>query len=168
MTTRFRPLAALAAFAAALLTLGLISIATAGAKPVRIVGSAAAGRSDSGTAYFSINRDAGGFEYATGSFADKVLGQGVISYKLKLLPKGVTSVNVSSKKVVLYTGTGSLTGTATATIEIGATSETITNGKLTLKQGSGSQKGHSLVATFSGTGNLSTNVYVFKFKGTYK
>jgi hypothetical protein len=126
-----------------------------------------AGKRDNGTAYISINRTGGGHEYASGTNTDKVLGKGAITYVLKLA-SSTGEVKLTSKHVVLYTPTGSLTGTGSADVTFAGNAETIKNGKLDLTTGRGSQKGHTLKATFSGTGSTTSNVYVFHYKGTYK
>ncbi len=125
------------------------------------------GKKDSGTAYVAITHTAGGLEYAAGSNQDKVLGKGAVTYILKV---GATAngVTITSKHVTLYTGTGSLSGTGSAKVTVVGNTETLTGGKLDLKKGKGSQKGHSLVATFTGTGNTTTSQFVFHYKGTYK
>jgi hypothetical protein len=69
---------------------------------------------------------------------------------------------------VLYTATGSLTGTGSALVTVAGNNEIIKNGKLSLTKGAGAQKGHSFVGTFTGTGSLTTNRFVFKYKGTLK
>jgi hypothetical protein len=126
------------------------------------------GKGDSGVAYVSITRTVKGIEYAAGTNSDKVLGSGAVTYDIALLPGPSGTFKVTSKKVVLYTPTGSLTGTATATVLIGPKTEKITNGKLNLTKGAGSQKGHSYVGTFTGSADLVANQLVFNTKGTYK
>jgi hypothetical protein len=62
-----------------------------------------------------------------------------------------------------------LTGTATSKLTPGANgAATITDGKLKASHGTGAQKGHSMTATFSGTGSLTTQTYKLTYKGTYK
>ncbi len=157
MSKSRRPLALLAV-GCALLALAASAL---GAKPKK-------GKADSGTAYASITHVVGSIQIADGDYIDKILGDGVISYRIALLPGPNGTFHVSTKKVTLYTGTGSLSGTATATVALSGTTETITNGKLSLTKGAGSLKGHSFVGTFTGTGDLSKNLLVFHDKGTYK
>jgi len=154
----------LLAVAAAVLT-SLALIAAADANPGRMVGGTGP-QSDSGTAYFAITHSKGGLEYAAGNNTDKLLGTGAATYALKLLPNKNGSFSVTSKNVVFYTGKGSLSGTAKATVDVTSTAETITGGKLTLTKGFGSLKGDELTAKFTGTANLKTNQFVFKYKGT--
>jgi hypothetical protein len=85
-----------------------------------------------------------------------------------LSPTTSGAITVTAKKVTFYNGTGSLSGTATATVNTSGTTQTITGGKLKLTKGTGSQKGHSLTATFTGTADLAKNQYAFHYKGTYK
>ena len=44
----------------------------------------------------------------------------------------------------------------------------MTDGKLNLTKGTGGQKGHSLVGTFTGTGDPASTEYRFAFKATYR
>jgi hypothetical protein len=70
--------------------------------------------------------------------------------------------------VDLFTGTGELSGTATATLTASASGgATVTAGKLTLRTGRGSLAGHTLSASFSGTGRLGGG-YMFTYHGTYR
>jgi hypothetical protein len=150
------------AAAAALLSLGLVASAQG-----RMVGAGAPPRPDSGTANFAITNTTKKLEYAAGHFTDKVLGSGAITYQLKILPGATGTYKVTSKKVVLYTGKGSLSGTATALVTVTKTSETITDGKLNLTKGFGSLKGDSLKVKFTGTANLSANQYAFSYSGKF-
>ncbi len=128
------------------------------------------GRADSGTAYFSITHTAGKTQIAAGNDTDRILGEGASTYKIGLSPHPSTgTVTLTFNKFTLFTPTGSLSGKATATLNNNTNSmQMITNGKLTLDHGFGSQKGHSLVAKFTGTANLTANQYVFHYQGTYK
>jgi hypothetical protein len=152
----------LVALAATVLAFGLIT--TAEGRPVGTSGPA---RSDSGIAYFSITHDAKGLEYAAGNVTDKVFGTSAITYVLKIVSsKTKGSIGVKATKVVLYTATGSLSGTATATINnISSATQTITNGKLKLDKGAGALKGAKLTAKFSGTSDLTNNTLVFHYTG---
>jgi len=150
----------ISALAAAALAAGSLVLATgAGAK--------SSGKADSGTAYFSITHAANGIDFAAGQGTDKVLGASAATYQIALGASNGT-ITVTVKKVTIYNGTGSLSGTATATVTTSGSTQTITGGKLKLTKGTGSQKGHSLKATFTGTANIATNQYVFHYKGTYK
>lgn len=128
------------------------------------------GKTDSGTAYAATTHTAGGFSYLAGDNTDKVLGAGAVTFKVKTgtgSKPGTVSLNI--KPVQVFTATGSLIGTGSSTLTVvSATSVTITNGKLDLTKGTGAQKGHTLVATFTGTGDPATGTYVFHYKGTYK
>ncbi|MGH2869516.1 MAG: hypothetical protein ACRDNK_18375, partial [Solirubrobacteraceae bacterium] len=125
-----------AAMATTLAATALVASA-AGATKV----GAGAPQKDSGTTYASITHTRGNLQIAAGNNYDKVLGEGTISYQLKLLPAGNGTVKVRVPKVVLFTTTGSLTGTASATVTANANSQTITNGKLNLTKGTGGLKG---------------------------
>jgi hypothetical protein len=153
----------LAATVGALGAIALLSLAGTA------IGAASKGKADSGTSYVAITHTAGGYEYTAGNNTDKILGVGAITYKLKLGLSKPGVYKVTAKPVVAYSSTGSLTGTGSATLTVAKNNTaTITGGKLSLTKGAGSQKGHTLVATFTGTGNVAAGVYKFTYKGTYK
>jgi hypothetical protein len=154
----------LAATVGALGAIALLSLAG-----TAIGAGATKGKADSGTSYVAITHTSGGFEYTAGNNTDKLLGVGAITYKLKLGPSKAGVYKVTANPVVLYTGTGSLTGTGSATLTVANDgSATVTGGKLNLTKGTGSQKGHSVVATFTGKGSVAAGTYKFTYKGTYK
>jgi hypothetical protein len=144
---------------------GLAAGSEARPLPLRMVGGAAPALTDSGSAYFAVVHATSTTESAAGTISDKRLGTGAVTYSLKVLPAATGTFKVTAKKVVLYTGKGSLQGTATATITLTKTTETITDGKLKLTKGFGSLAGSSLIATFTGTANLAGNQFAFKYKG---
>lgn len=126
-------------------------------------------KSVTGTAYVGENHVVGAIHYFAGPTSDNVLGSGAITFPspITVTPGGV--VQFSSSQVTLFTKTGSLSGTASADVTASsATQAAVTNGKLSLTKGTGAEKGHSLVGTFTGTGNPSTTEYVFNYKATYK
>jgi hypothetical protein len=125
------------------------------------------GKSDSGTAYASINHTANGVEDVSATVSDKLLGRDAITAPVTLAASG-GAFKLSSSHAVLYTGTGSLVGTLSATVTVSGTTETLSNGKLNLTTGKGSQTGHSLVGTFTGTGSASSNQFTLHYRGTYK
>jgi hypothetical protein len=153
----------LAALAATALTATALIASTADGKTK--VGGAPAPRTDSGVSDASITHTSNGLQIAAGNNYDKVLGEGAITYRLKLLPAGNGTFSVTVPKVVLYTASGSITGTASAKVAVNGTAETITNGKLNLTKGAGSLKGHQFSGTFTGTGDLAKNLITFKYKG---
>ena len=127
------------------------------------------GKADSGTTYASIVHSANGYQYAAGTGTDQLLGTDAITYRIKLSPGTQPATEtITASPVVLYTKTGALTGTATATLVFVGTTEQIKDGKLKLTSGSGSLKGHSFTGTFTGTGNTTANQFVFQDKGTLK
>jgi hypothetical protein len=76
---------------------------------------------------------------------------------------------VTTKPVVLFFKDGTMTGAASSKLTVGKNgSATITNGKLTAAHGTGAQKGHSIVDTFTGTGNLTSSTYKITYKGIYR
>lgn len=149
-----------------LAVLGSLTLVAYGAASV--AARPGAGRSDHGTAYASINRVAGGNQYGSGTNTDAVLGSSGITFTATLTSAGGGKLTLNIKKIVLYAKTGSLTGTGSATVTVSGTTETFSGGKLKLTKGAGSQKGHSLTGTFTGSGSASSNEFTLKYKGTYK
>ncbi len=149
--------------AVAMLAMGATAFAATGkAKPKK-------GKADSGTAYVGTTHTAGAYEYLAGDNTDRLFGAGAVTYRLKASPSTPGSLKLTTNPVILFTATGSLRGTGSATLTItSATTATVSNGKLNLTKGTGTQKGHSLIATFTGSGNPTTGQYVFHYKGTYK
>ncbi len=115
----------------------------------------------------SITYSAGRYQYAAGNLSDKILGDGAITYKLKLASVS-GQLTLTSKHVVLYTSRGSLTGTGSALVTVSGTTETITAGRLSLTNGAGSLRHHALVAKFTGSGDLTANSFTFNYKGRYR
>jgi hypothetical protein len=152
----------LVAVAATALAGTALIASTAGATKV----GGPAPQKDSGVSYASITHTKGSLQIAAGNNYDKVLGEGAITYQLKLLPNGNGTFSVKVPKVVLFTPTGSMSGTSSATVTITGTSETITNGKLNLTKGAGSLKGHKFTGTVTGSGDVSKNLIQFHYKGT--
>jgi hypothetical protein len=126
---------------AALAIVVAVASVTAGA----IAASGGSARKTSGTAYLGPTaRTAPGLVYYAGFNSDKVLGQGAVTYTIKPTSASSGTITATAKKVTLWTS----------------------NGKLT--RGTGGQTGHSLVGTFTGTGNIVSGQYVFHYKATYK
>jgi hypothetical protein len=153
-----------------LLGLATALVALISANPVAAAASARPrARADRGTAAVATTpRTSGATQYVAGFDSDAVLGQGAITYVITAIPTSAKGTfSLVAHHVVLYTGTGELTGTATATLTAGAGGHaSITAGRLTLRTGSGSLAGHSLTARFSGTGQLGGG-YTFTYHGTY-
>lgn len=158
--TRFR-----IAVGATLLAGGASIALFAGAVGAR---TSAKGKHDTATGYVSVNRSAGGFTYASGIIYDKLLGADAVALKLTLKHVSGGTFKATSSNTVLYTGTGSLKGSSSATVTISGSTQTFSNGKINLTKGAGSQKGHSLVGTYSGSGSITKNQSTLKFSGTYK
>ena len=128
------------------------------------------GKTDSGTTWVATTPETlGTTQYVAGFDSDKRLGHAAITYVIKAVPNSATgTVSLVAHDVRLYTGTGELSGGATATlIATGNGHATITNGKLTLDTGKGSLANHELTATFSGAGTLGGG-YTFTYRGTYR
>lgn len=162
MIMRAHSLRAIAAVlaAVALLVLGT-SAHAAGAKT---------GRADSSKLYLAITHTAGGFNYSAGDGTDRLLGPVVVTYKLKPISTRNGKLKITVPKARLWVSNGTLSGTASAdlTVTDSKGDARLTNGKFSLTKGSGGQKGHSEVGTFTGTGNLTSGTYTLVTKGTYK
>ncbi len=155
----------LAAIAAGLMaTLALAAVAF-GALPSRMVGSGNPIHPDSGTVRAATTHTSGQTEYVVGNVSDKVLGTAVISYAIKATSRANGSYHLDGTKVTAYTSTGSLTGTASATLTITTSSNKITNGTIKLTKGFGSLKNDTLTATFTGTDNVAANQLTLTYKG---
>ena len=127
-------------------------------------------KADSGTAAVATTpRTSGAKQYVAGFDSDAVLGHVAITYVITTIPTSAQGTfTLVAHHVDLYTGTGDLSGTATATLTASATGDaTVTAGKLTLNTGRGSLAGHILIASFSGTGRLGGG-YAFTYHGTYR
>ena len=154
-------------FAVVAAAFAAISLIAVGAGAVGVKGK---GKPDSGTAYVAITHTVGKIQFAAGNVKDKVLGQGAITYKITVgTGTKPGSLKVSANPVTIFTKTGELTGTATATLIVNSNgTASFSNGKLNLTKGTGGQKGHSFIGTFTGTAASATGPYVFHDKGTYK
>jgi hypothetical protein len=146
--------------------LGTVALVALGAASV--AARPGAGKSDHGTAYASINRVVSGKEYGSATNTDAVLGPSAITFTATVTSAGGGKLTLNIEKLVLYGKTGSLTGTGTATVTLSGSTETFSDGKLNLTKGAGSQKGHSFVGTFTGSGDVTKNQFTLKYKGTYK
>jgi hypothetical protein len=127
-------------------------------------------RTDRGTAAVATTPwTSGATQYVAGFDSDAILGHGAITYVITAIPTSAKGTfSLVAHNVILYTGTGELSGTATATLTATAGGQaTITAGKLTLNSGRGSLAGHGLRASFSGTGRLGGG-YTFTYHGAYR
>jgi hypothetical protein len=127
-------------------------------------------KTDRGTvAVATTPRTAGTTQYVAGFDSDAILGHGAITYVITAIPTSARGTfSLVAHKVILYNGTGELSGTATATLTATAGGQaSVTGGKLNLATGRGSLAGHSLTARFSGTGQLGGG-YTFSYHGTYR
>ena len=151
---------------------GAVTVITAGTLTALAANAQAGtpGRPDSGTAYVATTpKTAGTTQYIAGFDTDGVLGDTAITYVITTVPTSTTGVvSLSARQVRLYTGRGELSGTATATLTAGADgSAMITGGELDLTVGTGTLRGHRLIATFTGTGHLDGG-YTFNYQGTFR
>jgi hypothetical protein len=134
------------------------------------IGATSKGKADTATAYVAITHTVGKTQFAAGNVTDKVLGAGAITFKITVgVGTKPGTLKVIANPVTLFTKTGALSGTGTASITVNSNgSATFTGGKLKLTKGGGAQKGHSFIGTFTGTAASPTGPYVFHEKGTYK
>jgi hypothetical protein len=146
---------------ASILTIGLLSafVAGAGAKTTKVT------KKDSGTAYAAIVHTSGKTQYIAGYTVDKLFGRTATTYLTTVSTGSTGTLNVTAKRVTLYTPTGTLFGTATATENLATGA--LTNGKLLLTHGTGAQKGHSFKGTFTGNGDIAKGLFTFNYKGIY-
>ena len=133
------------------------------------VGAKSSGKADSGTVYFAVTHTVGAKQYAAGNANDRLFGSGAVTYVNVAKANPTGTIIVTTKPVVLFFKDGTMTGVATSKLTIGKNgTATITDGKLTAAHGTGGQKGHSFVDTFTGTGNATTSNYKIIYKGTYR
>jgi len=150
-------------------TAGVLSACAVLALGAGAVGAKATGTHDSGVIFFATTHNANGITYAAGNATDSLFGTEAVTYAIKTAPTTPGSVKVTAKPVTTWTKTGTLSGTATATLTVGANGKaTFTNGQVSQTKGTGTLKGHSLTATFTGSGNTTTGTYQITYKGTYK
>lgn len=148
--------------------LGLLAAVAVAAATTASVGATSAGRADSGTVYFAQTHTVHGIIFAAGNGTDKLFGTEAVTYSIKAQPTKPGSVKLTVNPVT-WGKTGTLSGTATATLTVAANgAATITKGKLSETRGTGGLTGHSITATFSGVGNSTTGIYKITYKGTYK
>ena len=148
----------------------LLAGATAAALVCTALASAAGARTDpqrdSGTSWFAVTHVVNGVEHAAGQVSDKRLGNGAVTYLLKLVTTTSGTVNINASNFTIWTAKGSLSGTATATLTVAPNgTDQITNGKAKLTKGTGALKGDKLIGTFSGGGSTTTNQFKITYTG---
>lgn len=128
------------------------------------------GRKSTGTVYLATTHLGKGFVWAAGNTFDKVLGNGAVSYKVKVSAgSGAGTFQFSVRRAHVFTATGSFVGKVTATQTIDKNGNaTISNGRFSFTKGFGSLKGHSYKGTFTGSGSAVTGRYTIQTKGIYK
>lgn len=125
-------------------------------------------RATSGTAWVGVSHQSGGFSYISGDVKDKVFGRAAISYKTKI-NASTSGIRVVSPEVVLFTSKGSFVGTGSGDVKVNSDgSQTVSNGVVTFKRGTGQLKGHTGSLKFGGKYDPKTGIYTFKYKGTYR
>jgi hypothetical protein len=149
---------------------GLIGTSALVALAPATVGAKTTGRPDSGVLYVAITHTVGSTNYLAGNAADKILGSSAVLYTAKV-GTGSTpgTFKVTANPVTVFTKTGSLSGTGSATLIVNTDGTvTFTDGKLTLAKGADGQKGHRFVGTFMGSGKSATGPFVYDYKGIYR
>lgn len=140
------------------------------------IGASGGARRTGGTVYVAQAPKPGSLVYDSGFVYDKVLGPGAVTFVTKALGSPSGTITIKSKPVTIYTPNGSLSGTGSGSLTITNNPDpgdvTVTNGKLRLNHGTGRLAGHSLSATFSGSGNIGgahvPDSYTFRYKGVYR
>jgi hypothetical protein len=140
------------------------------------IGAAGGGTRTSGTVYVGQAPKPSSLVYDAGFIYDKVLGQGAVTFVTKAVGSPTGAITIKSKPVTIYTPNGSLRGTGSGLLTITNKPRPgdamVTDGKLLLNHGTGRLAGHSLRATFSGTGNIGgpniPDFYTFRYKGVYR
>jgi hypothetical protein len=126
----------------------------------------------SGTVYVGTTPKPGALLYVAGFATDKVLGPTAVTYVIKPTSAMSGTLTANVKKITVWAKDGTLSGKGSATVTITnkpkAGDATVSNGKASLKQGTGCQVGHSLIVTFTGHGNAISGQYVFNYKGSYR
>ncbi len=135
-----------------------------------VVSAKPSGKKDSGIVYAAITHVVGGkTEYIAGQGTDKLFGPTAVTFTAKVAAGTPGTVVVTVKPVTIYYKTGTLSGTSTVDLTVNADhTVTISKGKLSATKGTGGLKGHSVVATVTGSGTGLTGPFIFKYKGTYK
>lgn len=122
--------------------------------------------------HFALTHTVGKVNIAAGDTTDSLFGPGAVVYRLHVLPASSGKLAIKIPKVTVFYSTGAATGTATATLTITnkpkSGDATVTGGVLKLTKGTGAHAGHSFTGTFSGTGNVTSDLYTINYKGTYK
>jgi hypothetical protein len=136
-------------------------------------GAASAAKHTSGKFYIAETpQKKAGILYLAGQGTDKALGSDAITFTIKPLPNSSGTITAKAISVTLWTKTGTLTGTGSATLTITnqpATGDaTASNGTVSLTKGTGTLAGHAFNVKFTGPGNVSTGLYTFSYTGTYK
>lgn len=138
---------------------------------------ASGGTPTSGTAYVAqAPKPSSSLVYDAGFIKDKILGAGVVTFVTKATASSTGAITIKSKPVTFYTPNGSLSGTASGVLTVtnnpSSGDATVTDGRLVLSHGTGRLAGHTLHATFSGTGNIGSSTvpdyYTFHYKGVYR
>jgi hypothetical protein len=145
----------------------LLSVAAVAAASTSAIG-ATAGKKDSGVAYVAITHQVGNTLYAAGDSNDKLLGPGAVTYTIKAGAGAKAGTVKETGSVTVWGVNGSLTGKVKGTEITSASGSVTESGTIALTKGTGNEKGHSYVGTFTGTGKTPTGPFVFHTKALYK
>jgi hypothetical protein len=130
------------------------------------------GKAEHGTVHFALTHTVGKTNVAAGDATDSLFGASAVVYRLHILTTTTGKISIKIPKVKVFYSTGSATGSATATLTITnqptAGDATVTDGVLKLTKGTGTHQGHKFAGTFSGNGNITSDSYTIRYKGTYK
>jgi hypothetical protein len=131
-----------------------------------------AGKPEHGTVHFALTHTVGKVNVAAGDTTDSLFGTGAVVYRLHVLTTTKGTIQIKIPKVTVFYSDGSATGTSTSTLTITNKPKTgdatVTNGVLKLTSGTGAHKGHTFIGTYTGSGNVTNDLYTINYKGTYK
>jgi hypothetical protein len=159
MSYRTRSVAALA---------GLVLASASIAIGATAAGATRVAKQDSGVIYITIVHQRGGLEYAAGYANDKLFGPIAVTYVVSVGSGKPGTFLIKAKKATFYTSTGSISGTGSGIQTVTSTKIFVSDGKISLTHGAGSQAGHSFTGTFSGPYDSTTMVFTFHYRGVYK
>lgn len=129
--------------------------------------TAAQGKRVHGSAFVGDTHTAGGKTFAAGAGIDSLLGPGAVT--LTFASETPTStpgvLKVTAKPMVLWLLTGTMDGTATLLLNINTGA--VTDGRVTFRGRTGTQKGHTLVARFQGMANPAKGQFHYTYTGVY-
>ncbi|MEO6859379.1 MAG: hypothetical protein ABI323_12480 [Solirubrobacteraceae bacterium] len=127
-----------------------------------------AGKHDSATLYVAVTHTVGSTLYAAGNSTDKLLGRGAITYTIKAGLGSKAGTIKTTGTVATYGAGGELSGKVSGLETTKANGTVTETGKFDFNKGTGAEKRHSYVGTYSGTGKTAVGPFVFHAKGIFK